>query len=102
MHAVGETTLTSRRGHTGRATPGSPSLPEATEEAGEVWTVGHATSGNWRMTTVRSADGRCSVLGESGHEGVEVALAPGKSWTAPGSTGQYTPVPRSHGPHHGL
>ncbi|MFJ8846692.1 alpha-galactosidase [Streptomyces cyaneofuscatus] len=90
---IGETTLTSRRGHTGHQSNPWLALDagDATEEAGEVWTIALATSGSWRMTTVRSADGRCGVLGGSGHEGVEVALAPGESWTTPVSTGQYTP-----------
>ncbi|MGW6464488.1 alpha-galactosidase [Streptomyces rubiginosohelvolus] len=91
--AVGETTLTSRRGHTGHQSNPWIALDasDATEEAGEVWTVALATSGSWRMTTVRSAEGRCSVLGGSGHEGVEVTLAAGESWTTPVSTGLYTP-----------
>ncbi|MFJ3439065.1 alpha-galactosidase [Streptomyces cyaneofuscatus] len=91
--AVGESTLTSRRGHTGHQSNPWIALDasDATEEAGEVWTVALATSGSWRMTAVRSAEGRCSVLGGSGHEGVEVALAPGQSWTTPVSTGVYTP-----------
>jgi len=90
---VGETTLTSRRGHTGHQSNPWLTLDagDATEETGEVWTVALATSGSWRMTAVRSADGRCSVLSGSGHEGVEVALAPGESWTTPVSTGQYAP-----------
>lgn len=89
---VGETTLTSRRGHTGHQ--GNPWLAldpgDATEENGDVWTLALATSGSWRMTAVHSAEGRCSVLGGSGHEGVEITLAPGETWTTPVSTGQYT------------
>lgn len=90
---VGETTLTSRRGHTGHQSNPWCTLDagDATEESGEVWTLALATSGSWRLTAVRSARGRCSVLGGSGHEGVEVSLAPGESWTTPVSTGQYTP-----------
>ncbi|KPC84726.1 alpha-galactosidase [Streptomyces sp. NRRL S-4] len=91
--AVGETTLTSRRGHTGHQSNPWIALDggDATEENGEVWTLAIATSGSWRMTAVRSAEGRCSVLGGSGHEGVEIALAAGETWTTPVSTGQYTP-----------
>ncbi|WP_329205788.1 alpha-galactosidase [Streptomyces sp. NBC_00683] len=91
--AVGETTLTSRRGHTGHQSNPWLALDagDATEESGEVWTVALATAGSWRMTAVRSADGRCSVLGGSGHEGVEISLAPGETWTTPVSTGLYTP-----------
>lgn len=91
--AVGETTLTSRRGHTGHQSNPWLALDagDATEECGEVWTVALATAGSWRMTAVRSAEGRCSVLGGSGHEGVEISLSPGESWTTPVSTGQYTP-----------
>ncbi|GHH43455.1 alpha-galactosidase [Streptomyces candidus] len=89
--AVGETTLTSRRGHTGHQSNPWLTLDagDATEESGEVWTVALATAGSWRMTAVRSAEGRCSVLGGSGHEGVELSLAPGESWTTPVSTGLY-------------
>ncbi|MGW8884270.1 alpha-galactosidase [Streptomyces sp. NPDC055749] len=91
--AIGETTLTSRRGHTGHQSNPWLALDagDATEESGEVWTLALATAGSWRMTAVRSAEGRCSVMGGSGHEGVEITLAPGETWTTPVSTGQYTP-----------
>ncbi|MFJ9883565.1 alpha-galactosidase [[Kitasatospora] papulosa] len=91
--AVGETTVSSRRGHTGHQSNPWLALDagDATEETGEVWTVALATAGSWRMTAVRSAEGRCGVLGGSGHEGVEITLAPGASWTTPVSTGLYAP-----------
>ncbi|MFC8231079.1 alpha-galactosidase [Streptomyces sp. NPDC057287] len=89
--SVGETTWSSRRGHTSHQCNPWVTLDggDATEESGEVWTVALATSGSWWTTVVRSAEGRCSVLTGSGHEGVELALAPGETWTTPVSAGQY-------------
>jgi alpha-galactosidase len=90
---VGETTLTSRRGHTSHHANPWAALDggHATEDHGEVWTIALATSGSWRTTTVHTPEGRCSVITGAGHEGVEISLGPGDTWTTPTTTGHYTP-----------
>jgi alpha-galactosidase len=89
--AVGETTLTSRRGHTGHHTNPWVMLDtgHADEEHGEVWATALATSGSWRLTVQRTASGRVSVMASQGHEGVEIALAPGQRHTTPVSVAVY-------------
>ncbi|GAA4831114.1 alpha-galactosidase [Kitasatospora terrestris] len=90
--AVGETTLTSRRGHTSHQANPWAAIDDGTagETHGEVWVIALAASGSWRTTVLRTAQGHCSVLTGAGHEGVEVTLAPGDSWTTPTTTGHYT------------
>jgi alpha-galactosidase len=90
--AVGETTLTSRRGHTGHHTNPWVMLDTANadEEHGEVWTTALATSGSWRLTVQRTAAGRVGVMAAEGHEGVEIALAPGATHTTPVSAAAYS------------
>ncbi|MET7599096.1 alpha-galactosidase [Streptomyces sp. NPDC004082] len=91
--AYGETTLTSRRGHTGH--DANPWLMldagQADEEYGEVWATALATSGSWRMTVQRTAAERVGVVTSPGHEGVEIALAPGQRHTSAVSVGVYDP-----------
>ncbi|MFI9123535.1 alpha-galactosidase [Streptomyces bikiniensis] len=91
--AVGETTVSSRRGHTGHQSNPWVAVDggAATESDGEVWCMALAGSGSWRITGVRSPEGRCGVICGAGHEGVELALAAGASWTAPVSAGAYSP-----------
>nr|WP_237530026.1 alpha-galactosidase [Streptomyces sp. SID5770] len=91
--AVGETTLSSRRGHTGHQSNPWVAVDggAATESDGEVWCVALAGSGSWRITGVRSPEGRCGVICGVGHEGVELALEAGASWTTPVSVGAYSP-----------
>ncbi|MDK1476056.1 alpha-galactosidase [Streptomyces sp. 549] len=81
----GETTLTSRRGHTGHDAGPWAVLDDGStgEDHGEAWTVQLATSGSWRMTVQRTADGRCAVTAGAGHEGVEQVLDPGESLLTP-------------------
>ncbi|WP_461027587.1 glycoside hydrolase family 36 N-terminal domain-containing protein, partial [Streptomyces sparsus] len=88
----GETTLTSRRGHTGHDAGPWAVLDDgsAREEHGETWTVQLATSGSWRMTVLRTADGRCAVTAGAGHEGVERILEPGESLLTPVSAAAWT------------
>lgn len=90
--AVGETTLTSRRGHTGHQSgPWTMLDPgHADEDRGEVWTAALATSGSWRLTLQRTPAGRAGVIASAGHEGVEIPLAPGGRHTTPVSVAAYT------------
>ncbi|MFC7844576.1 alpha-galactosidase [Streptomyces sp. NPDC057382] len=90
--AVGETTLTSRRGHTGHQSNPWVAIDagDATETDGQVWCTATATSGSWRIEAVRSPEGRCGVICGAGHEGVEVSLAAGTSWTSAVSVGVYS------------
>ncbi|MFG3042532.1 alpha-galactosidase [Streptomyces sp. NPDC048330] len=89
---VGEFTLTSRRGHTGHDAGPWMMLDDsrAGEEHGEVWTVQMAASSSWRMTALRTTNGRCSVTATAGHEGVERVLHPGETLRTPTSTGCWT------------
>ncbi|MEU5363946.1 alpha-galactosidase [Streptomyces sp. NPDC005925] len=89
--AVGETTLTSRRGHTGHhANPWVMLDPGHTgEEYGEVWATALATSGSWRLTIQRTAAGRVGVVASRGHEGVGVSLEPGQRHRTPVSVAAY-------------
>ncbi|MFB7652978.1 MULTISPECIES: glycoside hydrolase family 36 N-terminal domain-containing protein [unclassified Streptomyces] len=65
---VGETTLGSRRGHTGHhANPWATlDAGDADEEHGEVWTVALAASGSWRLTAQRTPAGRTGVVAGRG------------------------------------
>ncbi|MFP8903158.1 alpha-galactosidase [Streptomyces atacamensis] len=89
--AAGETTLTSRRGHTGHHAGPWAMLDtgRADEEHGEVWAVALAASGSWRLTVQRTAAGRVGVVASEGHEGVEIALEPGGRHTTPVSVAVY-------------
>ncbi|MFJ5774321.1 alpha-galactosidase [Streptomyces sp. NPDC093094] len=89
---VGETVLTSRRGHTGhQANPWiALDAADAGEEHGEVWMVTLAASGSWRITAQRTAAGRVGVLAGEGHEGVELELRPGDRHTTAVSASLYS------------
>lgn len=89
----GETTLTSRRGHTGHHAGPWVMLDagDATEESGEVWAMALAASGSWRLTVQRTAAGRVGVVASEGHEGVELSLPPGGRYTTPISVAVYSP-----------
>ncbi|WP_028805553.1 alpha-galactosidase [Streptomyces sp. 142MFCol3.1] len=89
---VGETTLSSRRGHTGHHTNPWVMLDggQADEEHGEVWAATLATSGSWRLTVQRTAAGRAGVVASEGHEGVEITLAPGQRYVTPISVAAYS------------
>ncbi|MGW2825745.1 alpha-galactosidase [Streptomyces sp. NPDC001443] len=89
---VGETTLGSRRGHTGHhANPWIAVDPGDTgEEHGEVWLVALATSGSWRITAQRTAAGRTGILAGEGHGASELLLRPGQQHCTPVSLAQYT------------
>ncbi|MGW4287066.1 alpha-galactosidase [Streptomyces sp. NPDC004673] len=83
--AVGETTLTSRRGHTSHQAAPWLALDTGTadEEHGEVWATVLAASGSWRLTVQRTAAGAVGVVAGEGHEGAEIALAPGQRHVTP-------------------
>ncbi|MGW2787802.1 alpha-galactosidase, partial [Streptomyces populi] len=89
---IGETTLGSRRGHTGHhANPWIAVDPGDTgEEHGEVWLVALAASGSWRITAQRTAAGRTGILASEGHEAAELLLRPGQQHRTPVSLAQYT------------
>ncbi|MFD8643962.1 alpha-galactosidase [Streptomyces zaomyceticus] len=91
--SVGETTLGSRRGHTGHHANPWMTLDagDAGEEHGEVWVVALSASGSWRLTAQRTAAGRTAVMAGEGHEGTELRLAPRGSHRTPVSLAQYTP-----------
>ncbi|MEV7082301.1 alpha-galactosidase [Streptomyces sp. NPDC093516] len=91
--AVGETTLTSRRGHTGHHAAPWVMLDAAgaAEESGEVWAMALAAGGSWRLTVQRTAAGRVGVVASEGHEGVEIALPPGGRHITPVSVAVYSP-----------
>ena len=89
---TGETTLTSRRGHTGHHTAPWTMLDagDADEEHGEVWATALAAGGSWRLTVQRTAAGRVGVVASEGHEGVEIALAAGQRHTTPVGVAAYS------------
>ncbi|MGN9843316.1 alpha-galactosidase [Nonomuraea sp. H19] len=91
--AAGETTLTSRRGVSGHHA--GPWLMidagDATEQHGEVWSGALAWSGSWRITLVRTPDGRAGWTGGFGHEGLSWRLEPGEEWVTPVFAGLYAP-----------
>ncbi|WP_203617260.1 alpha-galactosidase [Streptomyces bauhiniae] len=100
--AVGETTLTSRRGHTGHQANPWVALDTGTaeEEHGEVWATALAASGSWRLTVQRTAAGEVGVVVGEGHEGAEIVLAPGRRHVTPvsvavHSTGGFGAVSRA-------
>ena len=88
---IGETTLTSRRGHTGHhANPWAMlDAGHADEEQGEVWATALATSGSWRLTVQHTAARHAGVAVSEGHEGAETALAPGGRHVTPVSVAAY-------------
>ncbi|MEU5665121.1 alpha-galactosidase [Streptomyces longwoodensis] len=88
----GETTLTSRRGHTGHQSNPWVQVDDgtATEDGGEVWSVALAASGSWRITVQRTPEGRCGVVCGAGHEGSELELAPGGELVTPIGCGLYS------------
>ncbi|MER6000512.1 alpha-galactosidase [Nonomuraea angiospora] len=91
--AVGETTLTSRRGVTSHHA--NPWLMidggDAGERHGEVWSCALAWSGSWRVTLTRTPSGRASWTGGFGHEGLTWRLEPGEEWVTPVFAGVYAP-----------
>ncbi|MEU8473122.1 alpha-galactosidase [Streptomyces sp. NPDC029006] len=89
---VGETVLSSRRGHTGHAANPWVALDagDSGEEQGEVWVIALAASGSWRITAQRTAAGRASVVAGEGHEGAELRLEPGDRHRTPTSLALHT------------
>ncbi|MFE2918274.1 alpha-galactosidase [Kitasatospora indigofera] len=90
--AYGETTLTSRRGHTGHQSNPWVMLDagDATEDHGEVWSVALAAGGSWRTTVLRTPAGHCGVVSGAGHEGVEAVLEPGEELTTAVTAGVWS------------
>ncbi|WP_055482638.1 alpha-galactosidase [Sphaerimonospora mesophila] len=90
--AVAETTLTSRRGHSGHHANPWVMLDagDATEDHGEVWSAALAWSGSWRITVEHDHDGHAGWSGGFGHDGVTRRLGPGESLETPVFTGVYS------------
>ncbi|WP_218005836.1 alpha-galactosidase [Actinomadura hibisca] len=90
--AMAETTLTSRRGHSGHHANPWVMLDagDATEDHGEVWSAALAWSGSWRITCEHDRDGRAGWTGGFGHEGVTWRLGPGETLETPKFTGIYS------------
>lgn len=88
---AGATVFGSRRGTTSHHANPWIALDsgDAGEAHGEVWSVSLAWSGTWRIAVQRSADGRLSVTGGFGHDGISWRLAPGESLKTPVFAGLY-------------
>lgn len=77
--------------------PGHEAFPylavdaEATEQAGEVWSVSLAWNGSFRMTALHQHDGRTTVTAEVNPFDLTHQLLPGETLTLPDSVGVYTP-----------
>jgi alpha-galactosidase len=88
----GEFTLTSRRGITRHEV--NPWLMvdrgDATEEHGEVWSVGLAWSGSWRISARRTLAGHLTISGGAGQGGPAWHLQPGETWRTPAFAGLYS------------
>lgn len=82
---VGETVLGSRRGNTSHQANPWIALDDgtATETAGLVYSANLAWSGSWRVQLRRSPQGRVTVTGGAGQEGLRWTLGPGETWTTP-------------------
>ncbi|QIP83481.1 alpha-galactosidase [Streptomyces sp. Tu 2975] len=82
----GETTIGSRRGHTGHQHLPWVALDAegATEEHGEVYGCALGWSGSWRMSVQRLPDGAVQITGGAGHDDSGLLrLAPGGTYTSP-------------------
>jgi alpha-galactosidase len=82
---MGETAIGSRRGSTSHQANPWTALDDgtATETAGLVYSTNLAWSGSWRVLLRRSPQGRVSITGGAGHEGLQWRLRPGETWTTP-------------------
>lgn len=82
---TGAELLGSRRGNTSRQANPWTAVDDgtATETDGLVYSNNLAWSGSWRVQIRRSAQGRVSITGGTGQEGLHWALRPGKTWTTP-------------------
>ncbi|MFK4599770.1 alpha-galactosidase [Streptomyces pristinaespiralis] len=82
----GETTIGSRRGHTGHQHLPWVALDAdgATEEHGEVYGCALGWSGSWRICVQRLPDGAVQITGGAGHDDSGLLrLAPGATYTSP-------------------
>jgi alpha-galactosidase len=82
----GETTIGSRRGHTGHQHLPWVALDAegATEEHGEVYGLALGWSGSWRICVQRLPDGAVQITGGAGHDDSGLQrLAPGGTYTSP-------------------
>ena len=88
---VGETVLTSRTGTTShRAQPWAMlDAGDADEDHGQVWSTALAWSGSWRLAVQRASEGLLGLTSGAGHDGVQLALAPGEVHTTPSAFGIY-------------
>ncbi|WP_205326865.1 alpha-galactosidase [Glycomyces sp. YM15] len=89
---VGETAIGSRRGGTSHQANPWVAVDDgtATETAGTVYSTNLAWSGSWRVLLRRSAQGRVSITGGAGHEGLRWTLREGETWTTPVYSGLFT------------
>ncbi|MEU5874923.1 alpha-galactosidase [Glycomyces sp. NPDC047369] len=89
---VGETVLGSRRGNTSHQANPWIALDDgtATETTGTVYSANLAWSGSWRVQLRRSAQGRVSVTGGAGQEGLRWTLREGETWTTPVYSGLFS------------
>ncbi|SDW43062.1 alpha-galactosidase [Amycolatopsis xylanica] len=90
--AEGETVFASRRGITSHHANPWVMLDagDASETHGEVWSTALAWSGSWRITTTRSIDGRVTVTGGFGQDGVTHRLNRGSVLTTPVFAGVFS------------
>ncbi|MBX6355352.1 MAG: alpha-galactosidase [Micromonosporaceae bacterium] len=88
----GETVFTSRRGVSSHhANPWvMVDAGQATDTAGEVWSVALAWSGSWRITVSRAQVNRLAITGGFGHDAITWRLRPGQQLTTPAFAGLYT------------
>jgi alpha-galactosidase len=89
---VGETAIGSRRGNTSHQANPWVALDDgtATETHGTVYSTNLAWSGSWRVLLRRSAQGRVTITGGAGHEGLRWTLREGETWTTPVTSGLFT------------
>ncbi len=89
---VGETAIGSRRGSTSHQANPWVAVDDgtATETAGTVYSTNLAWSGSWRVLLRRSAQGRVSISGGAGHEGLRWTLQAGETWTTPVYSGLFS------------
>ncbi|GAB3649165.1 alpha-galactosidase [Glycomyces tarimensis] len=89
---VGETLLGSRRGNTSHQANPWCAVDDgtATETVGEVYSSVLAWSGSWRVQIRRSAQGRVSITGGAGQEGLRWHLEAGETWETPVYSGHYS------------
>ncbi|MCH7231214.1 alpha-galactosidase [Glycomyces sp. L485] len=89
---VGETLLGSRRGNTSHQANPWCLIDDgtATETGGEVYSSALAWSGSWRVQIRRSTQGRLTLTGGAGQEGLRWHLEAGEAWETPVYSAHYS------------